>query len=111
MTSDGTYTFVATQTTHHVMALASAGADGTYIEFSSVRIREVAALPVDGTVADIELTVNADSISLSVDGSAPASSGAVTMPTLSSLTTHKLGSDATPANWANGALAYIGVSN
>jgi hypothetical protein len=42
---------------------------------------------------------------------APGSGGAVTMPTLSALTTAKVLSDATPANWANGALAYIGISN
>lgn len=51
MTSDGAYTFIATQTTHYVMVLASSGADGTYVECGAVSVREIPSIPARQTAS------------------------------------------------------------
>lgn len=51
MTSDGAYTFIATQTTHYVMVLASSGADGTYVECGAVSVREIPSTPAQQTTS------------------------------------------------------------
>lgn len=41
VTTNGRYYFTASQSTHYVMLLASAGADGTYVEIGSASVKEV----------------------------------------------------------------------
>lgn len=73
-------------------------------------INVAAAIPTNGTPFEAELTLAANGISLAVDGGAPASSGAITMPDVTAMTTHKAGSDAAPANHANTQLKRFSIA-
>jgi hypothetical protein len=99
MTSDGAYTFVATQTTHFVMVLASSGADGTYVEIGGISTKEVKTLTLESGIIgstglyDISSRFKPGDYALTVSGgvSGDTDASAETLP--SGMATLRIGSN------------------